>query len=331
MPLQLSPPPPPVGQVLWVPAKSGCLPFSFCPPSPLPPRLLRIALCREGTGHRPEAQSRSSRHRAWGRGHRAAISPSLSRASSFISLGGKWALQAAPASVTALSFSPDGALALAVGNGNIELWDPSAASGPARTSTLLAHTGSANAVKWTPDGRAIASGGDDGVVRIFTPPSLSPAPSQSACPFTVFSVRLTSAQGYPVTAAGLPTADDCRDLCDATPSCDWWSFWAIDNLCYTYPTGWLLSATAGPGTSAPKSCSFEKITYCEAGNSYTVPRADLPAVMPSAATLKPAFHLGPCAGSCKLPLRLSATSDLGIVVSTNAEVCQVCAWCQIHS
>ena len=34
--LELSPLPPPppvgVGQVLWVPAKSGCLPFSFCPP-----------------------------------------------------------------------------------------------------------------------------------------------------------------------------------------------------------------------------------------------------------------------------------------------------------
>ena len=39
-PLELSTPPPPppvgVGQVLWVPAKSGCLPFYSAPP---PPRL----------------------------------------------------------------------------------------------------------------------------------------------------------------------------------------------------------------------------------------------------------------------------------------------------
>ena len=37
VPLELSPPPPPavgVGQVLWVPAKSGCLPISFCSPPP---------------------------------------------------------------------------------------------------------------------------------------------------------------------------------------------------------------------------------------------------------------------------------------------------------
>ena len=40
VPLELTPPPPPpvgVGHVLWVPAKSGCIPFSFCPPPPPPP------------------------------------------------------------------------------------------------------------------------------------------------------------------------------------------------------------------------------------------------------------------------------------------------------
>ena len=36
MPLELTPPPVGVGQALWVPAKSGCLPFSFCPRPLLP-------------------------------------------------------------------------------------------------------------------------------------------------------------------------------------------------------------------------------------------------------------------------------------------------------
>ena len=38
VPLELSPPPPvEVGEVLWVSAKRGCHPFSFCPPPPSPP------------------------------------------------------------------------------------------------------------------------------------------------------------------------------------------------------------------------------------------------------------------------------------------------------
>ena len=69
-----------------------------------------------------------------------------------------------PAAVTAVAFSPDGAV-VAIGSvGEVRVYDAKTA---AKLLTLSGHQGSVHAIAYSPDGARIATGGFDGQVRLF--------------------------------------------------------------------------------------------------------------------------------------------------------------------
>jgi WD40 repeat protein len=65
--------------------------------------------------------------------------------------------------VNSLSFSTDGSIASASGDGTIKLWQGDGQL----IDTLKGHKGLVNSINFSPDGQILASGGDDGTVRLW--------------------------------------------------------------------------------------------------------------------------------------------------------------------
>jgi WD40 repeat protein len=70
-----------------------------------------------------------------------------------------------PAQITSIAWSPDGQqLALAVANGDIQLWDVARTE---NTATLTGHKAVVWSVSWSPDGQWLASASEDGTIRLW--------------------------------------------------------------------------------------------------------------------------------------------------------------------
>jgi WD40 repeat protein len=74
------------------------------------------------------------------------------------------AFERQPAAVTAVAFSPDGALVAAGSVGEVRVYNTKDGK---RLLTLSGHQGSIHAIAFSPDGARIATGGFDGKVRLF--------------------------------------------------------------------------------------------------------------------------------------------------------------------
>ncbi|MFI6097001.1 XRE family transcriptional regulator [Lentzea sp. NPDC051213] len=70
--------------------------------------------------------------------------------------------------VYAATFSKDGTLATAGRDRLIHLWNVDDRRKPARLGTLTGHTGAVRALSYRPDGKVLASSGDDGTVRLWS-------------------------------------------------------------------------------------------------------------------------------------------------------------------
>ncbi|MDX8031029.1 hypothetical protein SK803_12450 [Lentzea sp. BCCO 10_0856] len=69
--------------------------------------------------------------------------------------------------VYAATFSKDGTLATAGRDRSIHLWNVGDRRKPVRLGTLAGHTGAVRALSYRPDGKVLASSGDDGTVRLW--------------------------------------------------------------------------------------------------------------------------------------------------------------------
>jgi WD40 repeat protein len=151
-----------------------------------------------------------------------------------------------PPPIPTVAFSPDGT-AVVVGSpdGVLVFWDVPAARGARPTGSLRAHTLAVRGVAWAPDGRAVASGGQqDGTIRIWD---------------VATHEQLAALEGHVHAVGCLRFSPDSKSLAAASGP----DFWV-----------WDLAAGRGQSWDAGHSTNVTALAYSPDGTTLATAAAD---------------------------------------------------------